>query len=85
MINGNQRMNGLVVRVLSKAERIFKFMTVTAMAIMLFMPYVVLSAIPMNDGVRLVIMITATIPYIFVYMTVMFKLMDWFDRKEIEE
>ena len=70
---------------LSKAERIFKFMMVTGMAIMLFMPYAILSMIPMNDGVRLIIMVAITMPFIYVHVTVMFKLMDWSDRKEIEE
>lgn len=47
----------------------------------LLIPYVILGVIEMNDGLKMVIVVVTAIPFMSVYLTIMFRLEDWSDRR----
>ena len=78
-------MNGLVVRMMDKSEELLESAVLTLVTGMLILPYVVLGTLPIPDGLKMIVIIVTAFPFMVVYMSVMFKLMGWSDRKEIEE
>ena len=63
---------------------ILESVVLTVVAGVLLIPYVILGIIPMNDGLKMVIIILTAIPFMLIYVTLMFRLIDWSDRRRAD-
>lgn len=69
---------------MTKDKGILESLVLVIVAGILLVPYVILGMIEMNDGLKMVIIILTAIPFLLIYVTLMFRLIAWSDRRHAD-